>query len=164
MKSNYAITMAHYNQWMNKQLYTVSATLTEDALTDNCGLFFKSVYSTLNHLLVCDCLWLARFTRQPSPIKSIKQDLFSDFNKMTLAREETDRKILHWANGLVLPQADELLDYVSLTGEMREVNFMQAIMHFFNHQTHHRGQVTAALSQKGVVFGITDLIFMPSEI
>jgi uncharacterized damage-inducible protein DinB len=83
---------------------------------------------------------------------------------MTLAREETDRKILHWANGLVLPQADELLDYVSLTGEMREVNFMQAIMHFFNHQTHHRGQVTAALSQKGVVFGVTDLIFMPSEI
>jgi uncharacterized damage-inducible protein DinB len=34
------------------------------------------------------------------------------------------------------------------------------VTHFFNHQTHHRGQLTTLLSQAGKDYGITDLIWL----
>ena len=43
-------------------------------------------------------------------------------------------------------------------------DFFGLIMHFFNHQTHHRGQVTTLLWQAGVDPGDTDLVILiPSE-
>jgi uncharacterized damage-inducible protein DinB len=36
-----------------------------------------------------------------------------------------------------------------------------AVAHFFNHQTHHRGQLTTLLFQRGVDPGVTDLIWLP---
>lgn len=39
----------------------------------------------------------------------------------------------------------------------------QALTHFFNHQTHHRGQVTTLLMQAGVDVGVTDLIALVSS-
>ena len=49
----YATTMARYNRWMNERLYSVAGTLTEQQLREERGLFFGSIYGTLNHLLVC---------------------------------------------------------------------------------------------------------------
>jgi uncharacterized damage-inducible protein DinB len=34
-------------------------------------------------------------------------------------------------------------------------------MHFFNHQTHHRGQVHCLLTQAGATAHVTDLMAMP---
>ncbi len=159
---SYADTMAHYNQWMNENLYSAAATLSNEKLREACGLYFGSIYSTLNHLLVCDLMWLARFKGEAITLTSITQELFSDFEQLRAAREQVDKDIIVWAHGLVLLAPPERLQYFSLAkGIERSVDFAQVIVHFFNHQTHHRGQVTAALSQHGVDFGVTDLIFMP---
>jgi len=129
-----------------------------------CGLFFGSIYNTLNHLLVCDLMWLARFKNEPVTVKSLTQELFGDYAQLRQAREQTDKDIIAWAQSLALSPPPERLNYVSLSSNTeRNVDFTQAIVHFFNHQTHHRGQVTAALFQQGVDFGVTDLIFMPEE-
>ena len=160
----YATTMARYNRWMNERLYSVAGTLTEQQLREERGLFFGSIYGTLNHLLVCDRMCLARFAGQPSPVTSLTEELCRDFTRMTRAREQTDQDISAWARTLVLSPPPEWLHYVSLADRAdRRVNFSRAIVHFFNHQTHHRGQVTAALSQQGLDFGVTDLIFMPEN-
>ncbi len=43
-------------------------------------------------------------------------------------------------------------------------NFFSLVMHFFNHQAHHRGQVTTLLSQTGIDIGVTDLLaLIPDE-
>lgn len=161
---NYANTMARYNQWMNDTLYSAAATLTQEQRKAECGLFFGSLYHTLNHLLVCDLMWLARFKNEAVTMKSLTQELFGDYPQLREAREQTDKDIIAWAKSLALCPPPERLNYVSLLSNTeRNVDFAQAIVHFFNHQTHHRGQVTAALSQQGVDFGVTDLIFMPEE-
>ena len=37
------------------------------------------------------------------------------------------------------------------------------VTHFFNHQTHHRGQIHAMLTAAGVETGGTDVAFMPED-
>lgn len=48
--------------------------------------------------------------------------------------------------------------YSNTKGVQREHPMWQAMTHFFNHQAHHRGQVTTLLSQAGLDVGVTDLI------
>ena len=160
--SSYAITMAEYNHWMNSNLYSVIEQLDEDMIKVDRGLFFGSIYSTLNHLLVCDLIWLARFKSEPVKVFSLTQDLFESFEKMKSARSLTDANIISWAHSLSLSSLPKRLAYRSLrTNAKRDIEFSSAIVHFFNHQTHHRGQLTAALSQENIDYGVTDIIFMP---
>lgn len=161
--ANYAATMARYNRWMNTNLYTVAAALGEAKRKADCGLFFDSVHRTFNHLLLCDRLWLGRFTGAPIAVNSLGDELFSDFDDLKKAREITDSDIEQWAASVALSPLPERLHFTSISQDVaRNVDFAQAIIHFFNHQTHHRGQITAALSQYGVDFGGTDLLFMPN--
>jgi len=158
---NYATTMARYNRWMNANLYTAVAPLGDAKRKANRGLFFGSMHGTLNHLLLVDRMWLARFTGAPAVAAKLDDELFADFEDLNKAREHTDDDIERWAASLAASPPPERLRYISVSqNTARDVDFAQAIVHFFNHQTHHRGQITAALSQCGVDFGITDLIFM----
>lgn len=131
---SYATTMARYNHWMNDSLYTAAAALTPQQLRTDCGLFFGSVYATLNHLLACDRMWLARFRGEPVTITSIRQQLYDRFRDLQHARRETDRDIINWAHTLAVSPPPERLHYVSLAQNTpRDVDFTRAIMHFFNH-------------------------------
>lgn len=160
--ANYAATMARYNRWMNTKLYAAVAPLDDAQRKADCGLFFGSVHRTLNHLLLCDQMWLARFTGAPVAAVNLDDELFADFEGLKKAREITDGDIEHWVEGLVSLPPPDRLHYISVSqNAARDVDFAQTIIHFFNHQTHHRGQITAALSRQGVDFGVTDLIFMP---
>ena len=161
--NGYALTMARYNRWMNQNIYAAARQLSDQQLKADCGLFFQSIYATLNHLLVCDQMWLARFTGNPITVTSLTEELFAEPEKLKQARIEEDDRILVWAQSLSTP-LPERLRYKSVSHNAeRDVDFAQAIVHFFNHQTHHRGQISAALSQQGIDFGVTDLIFMPEN-
>ncbi|MBL3826213.1 MULTISPECIES: DinB family protein [unclassified Marinobacter] len=163
--SSYAITMANYNKWMNENIYSSVTKLDDNAIKRDRDLFFGSIYRTLNHLLVCDLIWLARFKGESVEFQSITQELFSDFEEMKNFRSETDLQIISWAHTLSSISLPLRLRYKSLGSKSdRDVDFFKAIFHFFNHQTHHRGQLTAALSEEKVNYGVTDLIFMPEGI
>jgi len=112
---------------------------------------------------VTGCGWLVSGSSRFVPITSITQELYGHFPELQQARQETDRDIMTWAHSLATSPPPERLHYVSLAHSTRDVDFARAIVHFFNRQTHHRGQITAALSRLGVDFGVTDLIFMPEE-
>lgn len=110
------------------------------------------------------CGWLVSGSSRFVPITSITQEFYGHFPELQQARQETDRDIMTWAHSLATSPPPERLHYVSLAHSTpRDVDFARAIVHFFNRQTHHRGQITAALSRLGVDFGVTDLIFMPEE-
>jgi uncharacterized damage-inducible protein DinB len=162
----FARTMAAYNQWQNEALLATAATLDPAKRDADAGLFFGSITGTLNHLLWADRLWLHRFAGTAKPAAaSIAQSttLFADWPSLTAARRLTDRAIIDWADNL-RPDwlAGDLGWYSGSLG--RDVNRPCAILvaHFFNHQTHHRGQVHAALTRAGVATAPTDLPFMPS--
>lgn len=159
---NYFHTMALYNCWINERIYDACSRLSDAERKTDKGTFFKSIHGTLNHLLLVDRLWMGRFTGTPLTVQSLNEELYGDFATLRKERENEDKKIIEWINSLEQEDLGKVLSYSSVVNpQQREFELWFALIHFFNHQTHHRGQVTTLLSQKGVNPGITDLIRMP---
>jgi uncharacterized damage-inducible protein DinB len=158
----YAQTMTAYNAWMNSRLYELAAKLSDAERKRDVGAFFKSIHGTLNHLLLADRVWMGRFTQKPYRVTSLSQELYSDFDELHEQRQKTDQDIGSWAAGLSEAVFDGQLSYVSIaTPAPRTTPFGLAVVHFFNHQTHHRGQITTLLMQRGLDPGATDLLVLP---
>jgi uncharacterized damage-inducible protein DinB len=154
--------MAQYNEWMNSRLYALCASLSEHELCKDRGAFFKSIYLTLNHITYADLAFLARFTGIPDVVPEIGVDLFHGFAPLRKEREALDVRLLAWSGSLTDDWLAESLTYASkVDGKVRTIPKWVLVVHMFNHQTHHRGQISALLSQIGSDMGSTDIPFMP---
>lgn len=158
--------LARYNRWMNDRLYEAAAGLSDDARKRDVGAFFKSIHGTLNHLLLADRVWLSRFTGVAAPeghiapgIRSLDQELYASFDELRRERRAADEELSAWTSGLTDARLSAPLVYVR-AGRSVEGPLWGVVAHLFNHQTHHRGQVTALLMQQGVDPGVTDLVAM----
>ena len=159
---DWARTMAAYNRWMNERLYALCAGLSDVERKRDRGAFFRSIHGTLNHVLLGDRLWLGRFRGVPFAVRSLDQELYADFAELREERERTDGEIGAWTASLTAADFDGTLHYTSFVNPApRSFPFWAAAAHFFNHQTHHRGQLTTLLSQAGVDPGVTDLVWLP---
>lgn len=157
--------MASYNRWMNEKLYAACAQLSDGQRKRDCGAFFKSIHGTLNHLLLADKIWLGRFVGQPYAATRLDVVLHEDFAALRMDREAEDARILQWARGLTNDVLQGGLRYNSVVNPApRKYEMWVAVTHFFNHQTHHRGQVTTLISQFGVDVGVTDFLMLPDVI
>jgi len=151
--------MAHYNRWMNSRIYAACAGLSDAERKRDAGAFFRSIHGTLNHLLLADRIWMGRFSGQAVAVESLDQELHSSFEALRAERETRDEAIIAWAESLSDADLASTLSFTSVVDPRpRECPFWLAVSHFFNHQTHHRGQVTTLLSQRGIDPGVTDLI------
>jgi uncharacterized damage-inducible protein DinB len=167
--------MARYNAWMNERLYAVAATLGDGDRWRDLGAFFRSVHGTLNHLLLADRAWLWRFTGDAAiggsydtqgrliEVRALDQELYADFETLRRERARTDAAIVAWAAALTPERLAAPLRYRTTDGRACEHPLWWAASHFFNHQTHHRGQVTALLVQLGRDPGVTDLVALLRE-
>ena len=154
--------MAKYNAWMNSKVYTACSSLPQEALYEDLGAFFKSIYLTLNHIAYADLAFLSRFTGEPPEVPPLGEDLFGSFVNLRVERERLDRRILDWASTLTSDWLILPLTYVSkVDGRERTLPRWALVAHLFNHQTHHRGQITTLLSQRKIDVGFTDIPFMP---
>lgn len=157
-----ARTMQAYNRWMNDRLYDCCAKLSDEERKRDVGAFFKSIHGTLNHLLLGDRIWLGRFVGKPFVVKSLDQELFSDFAQLRSERKATDVAISSWVSSLADGDLAGELSYTSVVNPRpRRIALWVAVAHFFNHQTHHRGQLTTLLMQRGIDPGVTDLMWLP---
>jgi len=162
MSPEHAKLMAQYNLWMNEKIYKVCADIPDAELKRDRGAFFKSIHGTLNHIMGGDKVWLGRFVGEPFKLQGFDQILHEQFSDLRAAREQLDKRICEWANGLTAEKLESKLRYTSIFGpEPRSFVLWTVVTHFFNHQTHHRGQITTLLSQCNLDVGATDLIAMP---
>ena len=163
-------TMARYNRLMNERLYAVAGKLSDEERKRDLGAFFRSVHGTLNHLLLADRAWLGRFTHDRAVFESLDaegrpitltgtldQELYADFTALCRERAQTDVAIENFVEGLTPERLVTPLTYRTSRGERCDPLWW-AVSHFFNHQTHHRGQVTTLLFLLGHDPGVTDLI------
>lgn len=163
----YAQTMARYNRWMNEKIYAACDRLSDEERKQDRGAFFKSIHSTLNHLIWGDYTWLSRFAQGTPHAKDYPKaasgtDTYADWNALKTARIAMDAGILSWASTLDADWlAHDFTWYSGLTRSTRTKPAWLLVAHLFNHQTHHRGQVTTLLSQRGIDPGDTDLMLMP---
>lgn len=158
----YYETMADYNHWMNQKLYAICAKIPDEKRKQDLGAFFKSIHGTLNHILAGDRIWMGRFINQPFTGK-VSQELYSNFEALRKERELTDLQIIQWAKDLSDDWLNGPFKYTSgIDKKTRILPCWLLATHLFNHQIHHRGQLTTLLSQLGYDPGITDLPWMPS--
>jgi uncharacterized damage-inducible protein DinB len=173
MMDNYQF-LARYNRWFNQRLYACCSGLDDATRKQNSGAFFGSIHRTLNHVLVGDQVWLQRFVQCGAdhasawpalsgaihlpPGYQLNQPLYDDWATLMARREVLDAAIEAWLASAPPDMAGWTMRYSNTLGTQRQHPMWQALTHFFNHQTHHRGQVTTLLSQQGVDVGDTDLI------
>ncbi len=159
----HARAMADYNAWMNAKLYEAAAALSDAGRKSDQGAFFKSIHGTLNHILLADRVWLARFGGPAFPARPLDTELYADFGELCGERAATDAAIEAWVAGTTDVVLAGILSYTSITAPRpRTMPLWMAVAHFFNHQTHHRGQVTTLIKQQGIDPGVTDLMWSPS--
>jgi uncharacterized damage-inducible protein DinB len=159
MNSSYFRRFARYNAWANRRLYEVCAALSREDYRARRPSFFGSIHATLNHILVGDRVWMGRFEGVPSGIERLDQILYDELADLTPARETEDARILGFVGGLGEDAFAGTLRYRNMAGEPQETPLGWTLAHFFNHQTHHRGQVHGMLSGTPVAPPSLDLIY-----
>lgn len=175
LKSNFEL-MADYNQWMNKRTYDAVSNLSASERSESRGAFFGSIMGTLNHILVGDTIWLKRFSSHPVQLKTLDyvrglqtpqalgSILYREFGELQDARVTMDGTIQEFSHEITDEMLSTSLSYHNTKGEPFTKNWGHLVQHFFNHQTHHRGQVSTLLYQTNVDIGVTDLLVnIPNE-
>jgi uncharacterized damage-inducible protein DinB len=175
-RTSHVRLMASYNEWMNTRLYAAAAALPAAALAADRKAFFGSILGTLGHLVNADIIWLKRFASHPAGYAaladvaalaappSLAAPRATDLAGLAEQRRQLDAAILALAHAVSEADLDHALRYTNSQG-LSERNFFGLLMHFFNHQTHHRGQATTLLAQEGVDMGVTDLLMLvPNEV
>ena len=157
MKANFR-RMAGYNRWANQRLYEAAGKLSPEAFAAPRSGFFPSLLKTLNHILVGDTVWMGRLEATGSSIKSLDQILHTEFGALKSARAAMDDRIAAFVDGVAPARLEEDLVYRTVAGEAMTTQVAQVLQHFFNHQTHHRGQAHAMLSSTEVAPPSLDLI------
>jgi uncharacterized damage-inducible protein DinB len=167
------VLLADYNRWMNEKLYAAAAALGSEEIVRERGAFFGSIFRTLNHLMVADLIWLRRFhaargfrvlealdaEEWPAPQK-LDGLLFPDFAELARRRPRLDALICEWIASLSPADLEGSFDYRNTQGIPARRAFSSVLLHVFNHQTHHRGQVTTLVFQAGRDPGPTDLLLL----
>ncbi len=159
----YVQLMAAYNAEMNRRLYAAAGRLSDDARRQNRGAFFGSIHATLSHLIWADRIWMSRFAGWPRPEGGIPGStaLFDTFAAMQDARMALDADIIGWAATLDPAWLQGDLEWFSgASGRQQSRPKGVLVVHMFNHQTHHRGQIHAMLTAAGEKTGDTDLAFI----
>lgn len=164
---------ARYNAWINQSLLEASLSLSPAQQEQDQQVFFKSITGSWNHIMVGDLLWLNRLAiifpiladtmdNWPKP-NALNQIIYPELKQLVKPRQQLDELIIQWCDFLRESDCEDRLQYHNTQDELQVQPLPQVLQHLFNHQTHHRGQITALLSQQGINYGPTDLLFMPLD-
>jgi uncharacterized damage-inducible protein DinB len=151
---------AAYNRWANGVLYAAAQELDAEELNRNQGAFFGSLIGTLNHLLAADRIWMKRFTGAGDAPNALNAILYPELGPLAAARQAEDERIVEWIGGLTEQALAANFSYKSITNPQAVTQRLgSALSHFFNHQTHHRGQCHAILTSLGQPSLTLDLVW-----
>jgi uncharacterized damage-inducible protein DinB len=164
------IRLAQYNTWFNGQIYDHVERLDDEERHRDRGAFFGSIHATLDHLILCDRSWLGRIRKSGLPFPSLTdaelvdsivrldEGVFPRFDELRAGRRTTDRVLECFVAELTPELLATDLEYRNSKGIPFSQPLWHVVAHVFNHQTHHRGQVTTLLSQLGIDPGLTDFL------
>lgn len=160
---DYVRRMALYNRWQNENLYGAADGLTDEERHRERGAFFGSIHRTMCHLLWADQTWMSRFRKAPPPVPMAElATQHREWISLKGRRRDFDAEIVGWTEGLGPDWLAGTLSYFSPSlGHQTSQPRWLFVSHFFNHQTHHRGQIHCMLTQAGRKPADTDLPMTP---
>jgi uncharacterized damage-inducible protein DinB len=157
---SYFTTLARYHVWATEKVLAEVETMSDAHYRQDCGLFFKSVHGTLNHMLVGETAWYARFAEGVSLKLALNAELETDRQAVIAALRQAVKRWGTWVPAIDMQRFDGNLQYNRASGEQVIVPYASALGHVFNHGTHHRGQLSAALTAMHYKVPEMDLIYM----
>jgi uncharacterized damage-inducible protein DinB len=157
-------TLARYNAWATQRLLDEVSKLDDASYRKDGGLFFKSIHGTLNHLLVAEhLLWYPRFAKGISPKLTLDMEAEPVRERLGQALKGGAANWQPLIESWPVERFEGKLNYTTTRGQALSLPFAATLAHVFNHSTHHRGQITAAMTALGQPSPVLDLVFMLQE-
>lgn len=154
---------AEYHEWAFDVLLRAVREVDEATYRAPAGLFFGSIHGTLNHLLVAEYVWFGRFADEPFAVTGLNAELEADRDALDAALRAASARWRPWIAGRNDAALAGRLDYRNLSGARFRDPVAATLLHVFNHATHHRGQISAALTALGADAPVMDLIYFLRE-
>lgn len=145
---SYFVVLSDYQQWANDRLFAALGGIDRALLQSPQGLFFGSIHHTVDHIMLVNRLWLARLRGEVTEV-DFRELTYPDWNQLIEATQRQAEEFTLWLEACTEDWFDGRLDYVSSAGEARSMWMRDALTHMMNHQTHHRGQVSAVITRLG---------------
>ncbi|MEO1375537.1 MAG: DinB family protein [Cyanobacteria bacterium J06635_10] len=149
--------LASYNTLANRKLYEVCSQLSDAQRKKIRPAPFKSIHGTLNHIMIGDRIWIGRFKGQKMSSTALDAILYHDFEVLQKARVLEDRNIEAFISNLSEDFFSHTINYVNNQGKTYNDPAPLLMAHFFNHQTHHRGQIHDMLTQTEIAPPVLDM-------
>jgi len=162
--------LARYNRGANDQLISHLASLPAAELSKPRGSYFGSMQGILDHVITGDINWLRRFRELfPADEALVRPRLsppghawtvfeFPLFEEYRRERSAVDAIFEDWVAAADTSRFGEVLSYADSHGTPKRYIFREALDHVFNHQTHHRGQISQLLDELGVEHDYSNLL------
>ena len=154
--------LARYNRWMNEKFLFESSNFSDAVRKAPSGAPFGSLHGVWNHLLLTYKAWLSRMGGEPFAAKTLADELYSDWDEFKTERARSDEMIEAHVAALTPDKLSENLVWTAMSVPKQfSMPLHLVLTHVFNHQTHHRGQISALIEQNGGDCGVTDFLMMP---
>ena len=162
---------ARYNSSVNQSVLELITPLKKDEIMKETKAYYPSIFATMLHILITDLNWLRRYrdalkenrALNSSGLlsleeKDLKKEFESDYTKLFQYRKAVDELILQFVQDLDANRLGSILKYRNFKGEETQKELWKTILHWFNHQTHHRGQISVLLDLLGVDHDFSTLV------
>ncbi len=157
MKKIFA-SFAAYNKKVNEELISILEKMPDEKLHQKTGAYYSSIFGTLIHIFSSDLNWVKRYKNSFSGIKSFNNAGFLSIDEKSLKnpgiisrgdlfryRKEMDETVLRFIDELSDKNLNSVFQYKNFRGEQTEKELWKTLMQMFNHETHHRGAISAML-------------------
>ncbi|MCC9625821.1 damage-inducible protein DinB [Thalassospira sp. MA62] len=158
---DYGCAMAKYNRWQNDVLFDLCDQIGDAERTRDRGMFFGSIDATLQHLIHIDRRILGIMKTGNAPVYDAHTKVAQDFNTLRQIRRDLDDEIEAFVTSDDHDWQDGFREFTGADGVTRNLPRPLFLIQFFNHQTHHRSQITSELHKMGIDYGITDVPLTP---
>jgi len=154
---------AYCNLWSNHRLLAACARLSDEAFHARRSSFFPSIHATLNHILIVDAYYIDALEGGSLGRRAFDDETpHATIDTLWPAQEALDRRLIAVCEAL---EEQRLKDEVILErADRQQIEPAHRVLaHLFVHQTHHRGQVHAMLSETAIAPPQLDEFFLRDE-
>ncbi len=138
-----------YNLWVNKILLEKIAQIPKEILDKDMGSSFGSIYKTLVHLMEVESIWWQRLQLHEH-VQWPGKDLDDNFGELSQQLLSLSKQWNEWVIQANEINITHVFGYQNSKKEFFKQPVYEMLLHLFNHQTYHRGQIITMLRQNGV--------------
>jgi uncharacterized damage-inducible protein DinB len=162
---------ARYNGSVNQSIIELLEPLKKEQIMMGTKAYYPSIFETLLHNFIGDLNWLKRYRdafKENKALshnelvsleeKSLRKEFESDYTKLFQYRKQADDVIVQFVNEMDENKMNSVFKYKNYKGEDVEKELWKILLHWFNHQTHHRGQISVLLDLIGVDHDYSSLL------